>query len=194
MRNLLLTAAFILTHLLQLHAGNTPSTSKLIVVENEKSMILNSPSYSNGAKVLTITDAFGEIIFSDVVEPNKKRIKYDLNALSTANYTIRVDDDRVTNIYVAEILNNKIEILETKSYYKPTIYNVEGKVVVRAELENKEDVRISIYDENQVLVFVQNIEKEASFVQSFNLDKLPKGQYDVQVSSEYFTDQISITL
>lgn len=64
---------------------------------------------------------------------------------------------------------------------------------VRAELENKEDILISIYSNKNVLVFQQTTEEENSFVQSFNLNQLPKGQYEVFVSSEYFEERIRIT-
>lgn len=194
MKNLFFTAAFILSYLIPIQAGNTANPSRLSVIENEKSMILHSSSPNNPAEALTITDAFGEIIFSHVIESNKKRIKYDLKALPNANYTIRVVDSKITNIYEAEIRNDKIEIVETKSYYRPQIDSVDGKVVVSAELENKEDIQILIYDKSNVLVFEQKIEKEHSFVRSFNLNQLPKGQYEVKLSSEYFNEQIWVTL
>lgn len=177
---------------MQVTASNTPSPSQLTVVQNEKSIIL-SPNYTTEAKI-TITDAYGETIFSDIVESDKKRIKYDLKALSTAQYTIRVYDKQVINVYKTQVYNDKIELVKTKSYYRPTIKNLDGKVVVKAELENKEDIHISIYDEANTLVFQHNIEKEDSFVQSLNLNQLPKGQYKVQVSSEYFVERMNVTL
>ncbi len=194
MKNLLLTAVMALMYLVQLQASNMPDAAQLVIVQNEKSMILNSTDNAKGEEVITIMDAFGNTIFSDVVEANKKRIKYDLRALSNASYTIKVEDSEVTNIYETAILNDKIEILKARSYYKPTIQNVDGKVVVKAQVENREDIRISIYDNNDLLVFKHDIEKEESFTQALNLNKLPKGQYDVIVSTDYFEEQTTVKL
>ncbi len=194
MKDIMFTAVLVLTSIMQVHAGITAGNSNLEVVRNEKSIILNSASDINETKELTITDAFGRIVFSDVIESNKKRIKYDLSALTNASYTISLVASKVTNIYEAKIDDEKVEILNIKSYFRPAVDNVDGKVLVRAELENKEDIRISIYDKSNVLVFHQNIEKENSFVQSFNLSQLPKGEYNVLVSSEYFNEHIMVTL
>ncbi len=194
MKNVLLTTALILSYLIQLQASHSPNPSKLIILQDEKSLILNSPTYTNGTEVLSITDANGALIFTDMIESDKKRIKYNLKALTNSTYTISVVTEDVTNIYETEIFNDKIEILKSRAYYRPAIYKLDGKVVLKAELENKEDILISFYDDNNLLVFQQKIEKDHSFVQSFNLDQLPKGDYEVLVTSEHFVEKINVTL
>ena len=194
MKNLILTSVFILSYLFQLQAGNAPETSKLIVIQNEKSLILNSTGLSAETKVFKITDAKGDIIFTDIVEKNKQKVKYDLRSLPNDNYNITVDGYNVATVYEAVISDESVMVEEIRTYYRPTIQSLEEKVVVSAALENKENIQISIYDHTNGLVFRHKIEKENNFNLPINLKRLSKGEYEVVVSTEHFIEQSKITL
>ena len=194
MKNLTLVAAFILSGLFQLQARHIFSTAKLTVLQNEKSIILNTPNQSKRAEVLKITDAKAQIIFTDVIEKNKQRVKYVLNNLPNGSYDITIDGSDVVTVYETIISDKNVTIVDTKSYYRPSIHTIKEKLFVTAEVEKKEDIRVSIYDDTNVLVFTYNMEKEETFTQSFNLEQLPKGDYRVIVSNDYFIEQSKITL
>jgi len=194
MKKILLTSSFILSYLFQLQAGIAPRAAKLTVIANEKSLVLNAASPLTETEMFRITDAFGKVVFTDQVEKNKQKIKYDLRKLPNGNYKITLGGRDIVSIYEAMITDEKVELTDDTSYYRPTIKNMDGKVLISAALENMEDFRISIYDNTDALVYRYKIEKEKSFSQVFNLEQLPAGEYNVIVNSNYFTEQSKITL
>lgn len=194
MKNLTLVVAFILSGLFQLQANNVFSAAKLTVLQNEKSIILNTADQFKRTEVLKITDARANVVFTDVIEKNKQQVKYVLNKLPNGNYDITVGGSEVVTVYETIISDDNVKIVDTKSYYRPSIHTTIGKLLVTAKVEKKEDVRVSIYDKSNVLVFRYSMEKENPFTQSFNLEHLPKGDYEVTVSTDYFVEQSKITL
>lgn len=194
MKNLILVAALILSGLFQLQADNVFRAAKLIALQNEKSIILYTANQSKGTEVLKIADAKGKIVFTDVIEKNKQRVKYVLNTLQKGNYEITLKESEVIAKYEITISDENVKIVDTSSYYRPYIHSENGKLLISAEIEKKEDIKVTIYDQNNELVFMYNLEKDKTFTQSFNLDQLPKGAYSVTVSTDYFFAQGNITL
>ena len=194
MKNLTLVAAFILSGLFQLQASHRFSTAKLTVLQNEKSIILNTSNQSKRAEVLKITDSKAKVVFTDVIEKNKHRVKYVLNNLPNGRYYITVKGSDVFTIYETIISDKNVNIADTKSYYRPSIHPAKEKLSITAAVEKKEEIHVSIYDDSNILVFTYNMEKEKTFTQAFNLEQLPKGDYEVIVSTEYFVEQSNITL
>lgn len=195
MKNLLLVATLMLCSLFDVLASKTPVTSTLTVdQQGKKSVILSCLESSTIIETLKITNELGELIFSDVIESDKKRIKYDLHLLPSGNYTITIVEGEVASVYKAQVLEDGIVIGERETYYRPTMNYDDGKVVVQAKLESKEVFRVSIYDSANRLVYQDEFESEGSFDQSFNLQNLPKGSYEFQVSSGYFETLMSLSL
>lgn len=194
MKNLTLVAAFILSNLFQLQASHVFNAAKLTVVQNEKSIILNSTNQSKETEVLKIADAKGKIIFTDVIEKNKQRVKYVLNTLPSGSYDITVDGSDVVTIYETIISDENLMIVDTRSHYRPSIHTANGRLLVTAAMEKKEDIDVSIYDDANTLVFTYSLEKEKTFTQSFNLEQLPKGDYRATVSTDYFIEHSNISL
>lgn len=194
MRNLTLVTIFILSSLFQLQASHIFSTAKLTVLQNEKSIILNTSNQSKRAEVLKITDAKAKIVFTDVIEKNKQRVKYVLNNLPNGRYDITVNGSDVVTIYQTIITDENVKIVDTRSYYRPSIQTAKEKLLVTAAVDKKEDIHVSIYDHTNKLVFTYSMEKEKTFTQSFNLEQLPKGDYEVTIYTEHFVERSNITL
>ena len=194
MKNLTLVATLILCCIFQLHASNIDSIAKLTVLQNEKSIILNTSNESIRPEVLKITDAKANIVFTDVIEKNKHRVKYVLNNLPNGSYDITVGGSDVVTVYETIILDENVKIVDTRSYYRPSIHTAKEKLLITTAVEKKEDVHVSIYDDTNVLVFKYSMEKEKTFTQSFNLEQLPKGDYEVIVYTDHFVKQSKITL
>ncbi len=181
-----------LSFLMPTEASKAPNTSTLIFNQNEKSIILNTSNYTQESESVSITDAFDNIVFEDVIERYKHRVKYDLTTLPNGTYTIKVNQSNIITYYEVQITASIVNLLDTKSYYRPSIQQFNNKLIVKAALENKEDVKVRIYDNADDLVYQYHIEKNNSFSQTFNLENLPKGEYYVIVATDHFNEDTKI--
>ncbi len=193
MKKLLLVFTFIFASFFQLSANYSPKISTLNVVINEKALVLSN-SVTHETKVLLITDQFGDIVFEDRIEESKRKVKYDLESLPNGNYKIRIKGGNSVDIYEAVISNEAVHLVSSKSFFRPTIEKMNHKVLVNSQYLNEEDIQISIYDDESDLIYRFNHQKTGSFQKSFNLEKLGSGEYNVIVSTEFFSSSTKIAL
>jgi len=194
MKNLLLAIAFILTSFFQLSANVVPKTTTLNVVLNEKAVVLNNKIVTDEQKMFTITNQLGTIVFTDVIEENKRRVKYDLKRLPNGNYSIKIGGTASVEIYEATISADDVSIINSKSFFRPTIQNMNHKIIVSSKHLNNEDIQVSIYDNSNTLVYRSNDQKTGAFKKLFNLEQLAEGDYNVVVSTDYFSQESTISL
>ena len=193
MKNLLGTTVFILFSFFQLSANNAPQKAVLDVVINEKSVVLKS-TVRTEEMTFIITDLFGEKVFIDKIEENKKRVKYDLKALPSGDYIFKIQSDNSIKIYEALISDDKVSLVNSKSFFRPMIQNMVRKVIVTSEHLNDEDIQVSIFDNSDALVYRSNDQNTGAFQKLFNLKELPLGDYTVMVSTDYFSNSTKISL
>lgn len=193
MKNLLGATVFILFSFFQLSANNAPEKAVLDVVINEKSVVLKSTMRTEEMTFI-ITDQFGERVFIDKIEENKRRVKYDLKALPSGDYIFKIQSDNSIKIYEALISDDKVSLVNHKSFFRPMIQNMVRKVIVTSEYLNDEDIQVSIFDNSDVLVYRLNDQNTGAFQKLFNLKELPLGDYTVMVSTDYFSNSTKISL
>ena len=193
MKNLLCATVFILFSFFQLSANNAPEKAVLDVVLNEKSVVLKSTMRTEEMTFI-ITDQFGESVFIDKIEENKTRVKYDLKALPSGDYIFKIQSENSIKIYEALISDDKVSLVNHKSFFRPMIQNMVRKVIVTSEYLNDEDIQVSIFDNSDVLVYRLNDQNTGAFQKIFNLKELPLGDYTVMVSTDYFSNSTKISL
>jgi hypothetical protein len=194
MKNLILVTAFILASFLQMIASDAPKSATLDVVSNEKSIVLNSSTVSEETKTFTITDQSGAILFTDIIEKNKKRVKYDLKRLPNGDYSIKIAGNNSIEFYQATISDNDVSLTNAKTYFRPAIQQSENNIVVSSINLNDEDLQVSIYDSSHELIYKSNEQRTGNFQKTYNLKQLAEGEYNVIVSTDYFSNSMEISL
>jgi hypothetical protein len=194
MKNLILVTAFILASFLQMIASDAPKSATLDVVSNEKSIVLNSSSVTEETKTFTITDQSGAILFTDIIEKNKKRVKYDLKRLPNGDYSIKIAGNNSIEFYQATISDNDVSLTNAKTYFRPAIQQSENNIVVSSINLNDEDLQVSIYDSSHELIYKSNEQRTGNFQKTYNLKQLAEGEYNVIVSTDYFSNSMEISL
>ena len=181
-----------LAFILQVSAYNAPKQTSLIVIENQKAVVLNLSEID--AASFLIFDDKGTRIYSQEIRRFETGVKYVMNNLPTGKYTIEIHGDSFMEFYSTVLTKDGLTIESNEAYFRPSISSVNKKVVIDAELAEKEDIEISIYDKNEYLVYSFDDHKTGSYNKVFNLNKLKRGQYRVVVSTDHFTESSTISL
>jgi hypothetical protein len=194
MKNLLFITAFLFVSILKLGAFNEPKSTLLVILENEKSVILNLSASVAETELFTITDANGDILISETVKSYDNMVKYDLSKLPLGSYTIKIDGKNFVEIHETTITKNNVSLENSSSHFKPNLRVINNRMVIDAMLANHEEIRLTIYNEAGDLVYDYNDQKAGVFQKRFNLEQLDGGKYNVIVSTDYFRMSSNITL
>ncbi len=192
MKNLFSFSILMLAFISQISAYNAPKTATLSVIEDQKAVILNLSEID--ATSFVLFDKNGTRVYSQEIEKFDTGVKYVMNYLPTGPYNIEIHGDNFVEVYHAIITKDAIEIESSEAHFRPSISATNNKVVVDAELAEKEDVEVSIFDKKGYLVYSFNDHKTGNYNRVFDLNKLKKGQYSVVVSTDYFTESSTISL
>lgn len=194
MKNLILNIVFVFAAILQLSANNAPKGSTIKVINNEKSILLNLKHNLSEVKNFSIIDNSGDIIFTDAIDKNKITVKYNLENLPSGKYIIKVQGNNFVEFIETVITNNFVNLIDTETYFRPVVKNMDHKVLVNALLLGEDDIQLNIYNENDVLVYDYSDKTKGSYIKTFNLEELVDGNYTVVVSTDNFTESLTISI
>lgn len=195
MKNLILVSVLVISTLFNVQANNSPTSATVYTVSGEKSVILNLADIFSQTDLFTITDSNDNIVFTDIVEKYKNNVKYNLRNLPNGEYTINIEGENFTEYYETSITNDQVQILSSQSYFKPVIHNMNTSIVISdANSTSKEDVQVYIYNEDGDLVYDFKDTKIGTYTKKFNLEHLQKGNYNMIVYTDHFTESINISL
>lgn len=195
MKNLILVSVLVISTLFNVQANNSPTSATVYTVSGEKSVILNLADIFSQTDLFTITDSNDNIVFTDIVEKYKNNVKYNLRNLPNGEYTINIEGENFTEYYETSITNDQVKIVSSQSYFKPVIHNMNTSIVISdANSTSKEDVQVYIYNEDGDLVYDFKDTKIGTYTKKFNLEHLQKGNYNMIVYTDHFTESINISL
>lgn len=194
MKNLIFITAIVLSSIVQLLANSTPQLATLDVVANEKSVVLDLSNIAHETEIFTVIDASGEIVFTEEVTKYKNKVTYNLERLPAGSYSIKLEGNNFVEFYETLITKEEISILETNAYLRPTIQKTNNKVLVNVASKAQEDIQVYIYDQDNQLMFSYSDEKVGDYQKVFNLSNLKKGEYNVILTTEYFSEVSRISL
>ena len=195
MKKLIYTAAIVLMSTFQLTATtvNTDSSKSFDVIENEKKIILNLSKLNNEIQIFTITNTEGEEVFSEKVNKYEKDVEYDLSTLAIGLYTIKIEGENFIEIHTTEITADQVHFKNVESHVAPTFQEANEILIVEAAFSNEENVHVNIYNSLGDLVF-KFTEKTNTVHKKFNLEKLEKGNYNIIVSTDFFSQSKTISI
>lgn len=193
MKNLISIVALLVFSNLQLLASNVPNKSTLNVFQSEKLIVLTNSINQGEAKSFTIIDYKNEVVFNQDLNKNRNVTKYDLTKLPTGQYKIKVTGEDFIEFHDAEISKESLRLNNFKTYYRPTLKEMDNKILVEAFLQN-EKIDVIIYDHLGNLVYDFKEQQAGQFTKAFNLKELNHGKYSFVVITDHFTESSNISI
>jgi hypothetical protein len=181
MRNLVIAIAILFT-------ANVFATPFFIKDISNKTVVLNLSSWKQSSITVTIKNDDGNIVFSEKIEkPNSSR-QYNLSKVGNGDYIISIENKQKIAIQSLSIKGDKVEFSKKiEETFKP-IFTFKENVWAIQALTLGKNAEVTIFDENNNVVFFEKIEKPV-LEKQYNVSKLPAGNYDIQysINEQYFT-------
>lgn len=194
MKNIVLVFVSLFSGALQVFGFSGGPTSVIELPSNETSIIVNRIGLLSDLKTFTLRDAEGTLVFSDNIESQKNRVKYTLNKLPQDQYTVEITGNHSMEIYEIAITDEKVRLLDTERYFKPTVKVENEKVYVDLLSIYDESLRIKVYNDINEEVYTFSKDGKGSFNKVFNLENLEKGEYNMVISTDHFLDNKNVSL
>jgi hypothetical protein len=153
----------------------TPNTEKSLIFE------MDTPSEKT---IISILDIDGVIIYSEkVTSAATYSKKFDLRNLPDGNYILSVEDMLKKTTFKFDIDKSNVFIEERKENAKP-IFKKNGQMVFLNLLNaTKEDVKITIHDSENRLVFNETVADTFLVQKAFNFEKAYADTYMMVVKN-----------
>ena len=183
-----------------LNAGNIENTynlgeTTLTISSESNAVIVNIGDYKNEAVTIKIEDAFGHQLLSETVKDAQSFIKkYNVSKLEDGSYNLVVSKKTIKTVQPFQIKNHAVVMseFEKKEKFIPTVNFTEGKLNVNVLLGNYSNITVSIFDNEGRRVFDEKNYVVFDMHKRYDLSKLPKGAYWVEVMAGDETFGLSI--
>jgi hypothetical protein len=172
----------------------TPSTS-------EKSALLSMSNLEGKRVSIIIKDEAGYNLMNEQIEgKNHYASILNLNQLKSGQYIFSYSVEGIERSSKFEIEGNSVVVMHPEKlskFHKPLHCRItENQLDVFVDNENKEPLKVRLYDQNGNLVFSgrYNDEEASQQVKRFDLGKLATGEYKIAVlkGKNSYTGSISI--
>lgn len=151
---------------------------------SEKAVVAISNTIASNFQI-NIENEKGETIYSkEIGAENKDYSKvFDFSKLEAGEYKLTASIDGATTERTFKIDKRKIDVGKEKTVIEPYFGYKEGILAVTFLNFSQEDLVLNIYD-NDGLVYSKRIGKQFNVSKGFNLSKLDKGNYSVELSTD----------
>ncbi|WP_298480905.1 hypothetical protein [uncultured Maribacter sp.] len=149
------------------------SDAKMLVLELE-----------NVAKATSIEfkDAQNNIIYSESVSKLLYSRKFNLKNLNSGIYYFETENEMKSIVYSIKIEGDEVIILDKKEVNKPFFRKVENHISFNLLNLDKQEVKITVNDESNRVVFNESIMDKLIVEKSFDFSDAFKGEYVVSVT------------
>lgn len=183
-----------------LNAGNIENTynlgeTTLTISSETNAVVVNIGDYKNEAVTIKIEDAFGHQLLSETVKDAQSFAKkYNVSKLEDGNYNLIVSKKAMSTVQPFQIKNHAVVMseFEKKEKFIPTVNFTENKLNVNVLLGNYSNITVSIFDNEGRKVFDEKNYVVFDMHKRYDLSKLPKGAYWVEVVAGDETFGLSI--
>jgi hypothetical protein len=153
----------------------TPNTEKSLIFK------MDAPSEQT---VISILDVEGVIIYSEKVGSTAAYSKkFNLRNLPDGDYVLKVEDLLKETIFEFDIDNSNVLIEERKENTKPIFKENGQKVFLNLLNPGKGDVKITIYDSENRIVFDETVVDTLLIEKTLNFEKAYEDTYVVVVKN-----------
>ena len=183
-----------------INAGNIENTynlgeTTLTISSETNAVIVNIGDYKNEAVTIKIEDAYGHQLLSETVKDAQSFIKkYNVSKLEDGSYNLVVSKKTLKTVQPFLIKNHAVVMseFEKKEKFIPTVNFTEDKLNVNVLLGNYSNITVSIFDNEGRKVFDEKNYVVFDMHKRYDLSKLPKGAYWVEVMAGDETFGLSI--
>ena len=183
-----------------INAGNIENTynlgeTTLTISSETNAVIVNIGDYKNEAVTIKIEDAYGHQLLSETVKDAQSFIKkYNVSKLEDGSYNLVVSKKTLKTVQPFLIKNHAVVMseFEKKEKFIPTVNFTEDKLNVNVLLGNYSNITVSIFDNEGRKVFDEKNYVVFDMHKRYDLSKLPKGAYWVEVVAGDETFGLSI--
>jgi hypothetical protein len=160
-------------------AGTTVKISSV-----QKAIVVNLGNVQKETVSIVIADAQGNVLASEVVKNTPNFVKrYNMSQLENGTYTLTVTKKTVRTVQPFEIKDNVLAIseLEKKEKFLPVVHFNNDKLDVNVLLGNYSNITVTILDNEG-----RKVSEDMNYVvlelhKRYDLGKLPRGAYVVEV-------------
>jgi len=159
-----------------------------LITSDAKSLIVNARDWKSSSINISIRDAKNTAVFEETLT-GKELKKYNLKNFPSGTYELEITDDQKTTTQEFVISSKEISFTKnTRTIYRPYMKFTENGLDFNL-LTLNHSALISIYNENDDLVFQSNMPKGA-ISKRFSMKELPSGQYyvNVNIAEKTFSD------
>jgi hypothetical protein len=160
-------------------AGTTVKISS-----TQKVVVVNLGNVQKETVSIVIADAQGNVLTSELVKNTPNFVKrYNMSQLENGTYTLTVTKKTVRTVQPFEIKDNSLEIseIEKKEKFIPVVHFKNDKLDVNVLLGNYSNITVTIIDNEG-----RKVSEDKNYVvldlhKRYDLTKLPRGVYMVEV-------------
>jgi hypothetical protein len=153
----------------------SPNAAKSLVFEME------DPSTDT---VLSISDVDGVLIYSEKVgnaAPYSK--KFNLMNLPNGDYELKVENALKKTVFKFDIDNSNVLIADRNENVKPVFKKNGQKVLLNLLNSDKKDIRITVYDSENRVLFNETVVDTFLVEKAFNFESAYEDTYSVVVQN-----------
>ncbi|WP_298487256.1 hypothetical protein [uncultured Maribacter sp.] len=153
----------------------------LTAYSEAKTLVLELENASNNTYI-KLKDNQGNVIYAESVSNDLYSKKFNLKNLEDGVYFFETEGDFKSTSYSIKVEDNKLVILDKKEVLKPYFKETEESISINLLNLDKEDVMIKIYDEDNRVVFEEDVKDKMVVEKSFDFSKAYEGNYTLSVT------------
>lgn len=164
-------------------------------VRAEMAMIEITNTYKSNFEI-EVKNEDGDVIFwkeTNAPATSYKKI-YDFSKLEEGNYFLTVNIDREMHETKFSVENGTLKLIEEKKVLEPFFFFNNNELKMTFLNFAGENASLRIYDRDRNELYEKDFKSEFNVQHGLNLAKLPKGNYDVVLSTESNSFNYNITL
>lgn len=156
--------------------------SVLTAYSEAKMLVLELENFS-ATTFIEFKDAQENVIYSEKVSELLYSKKFNLKNLKNGVYSFKTENELKSTIYSIRIVGNEVTILSRKEVNKPFFRKLEERILLNLLNTEKGDVVLTVYGENNRLIFSETIKEKLVIEKAFNFSGAFKGSYIVSVKA-----------
>lgn len=191
MKNLLIVCLIVAGIYNQAFAG--PTSGIAYVSQGKTVTVRFNPSLSSPVKVV-LRDLSDFTLHSETVNTSNIRSrKYNLRNLPDGDYIFEVHEPMKIVEKKIRVQGRAIQMIDETIYFKPSTF-LKGNTLGVNVLALNKDVKVRIYDADGNTVYSAEMKSEPYVAQLYNLEKMDRGDYLVNISidNHLFSESFSL--
>ena len=131
---------------------------------------------------IKLVNAKGKVVYSDFLKDFETYSKkFNFETFIEGRYFLEVENSLREIVYSITVTKKDVEIISMKERLKPVYRNEDGIVYLNYLNLDKDDLKISVYDSDDRLLFAKTYIDETIVQNVFNFKKAIKDNYSIVV-------------